>query len=254
MPPATPGRSETTRAKAVTKRVWNAGRIFLLIGALALTYGVFFLAAMSMANRAREVAVPDVRGKSMSDASALMANAGLVLKIDAARRPDPKIPADHVLSQDPDPGSMLRRQRTVRIRVSDGQKDPEIPSIVGETERTAEITLTQSHIGITARAEISSADYPPDTVIAQDPPPKSRGGAVTILVNRAVGGPTYVMPDLIATTGSQVAQLLRARGFRVTIVGNSPYPGMPSGVVIHQTPDAGFQIAPGEAISLEVSR
>ena len=31
-------------------------------------------------------------------------------------------------------------------------------------------------------------------------------------------------------------------------------PGVPAGVVIKQTPAGGFQIAPGEAISLEVSR
>ena len=48
--------------------------------------------------------------------------------------------------------------------------------------------------------------------------------------------------------------LLRARGFRVAVVGDHPYPGVPGGVVIRQNPQAGFQIAPGEAISLEVSR
>jgi beta-lactam-binding protein with PASTA domain len=40
----------------------------------------------------------------------------------------------------------------------------------------------------------------------------------------------------------------------VALVGNHPYPGVPAGIVIRQVPQAGFQIAPGEAISLEVSR
>jgi len=40
----------------------------------------------------------------------------------------------------------------------------------------------------------------------------------------------------------------------VAVVSSHPYPGVPAGVVIKQTPVGGFQIAPGEAISLEVSR
>jgi beta-lactam-binding protein with PASTA domain len=51
-----------------------------------------------------------------------------------------------------------------------------------------------------------------------------------------------------------VVDLLRARGFRVSIVGEIPYPGIPSGIVLRQSPTSGFQIAAGEPISLEVSR
>jgi beta-lactam-binding protein with PASTA domain len=48
--------------------------------------------------------------------------------------------------------------------------------------------------------------------------------------------------------------VLRSRGFRVAVVGDQPYPGVPAGVVLRQQPQAGFQISPGEPISLEVSR
>jgi beta-lactam-binding protein with PASTA domain len=40
----------------------------------------------------------------------------------------------------------------------------------------------------------------------------------------------------------------------MAVVGSNPYPGIPAGVVLRQNPQAGFQIAPGESISLEVSR
>jgi beta-lactam-binding protein with PASTA domain len=38
------------------------------------------------------------------------------------------------------------------------------------------------------------------------------------------------------------------------VVGDHPYPGIPAGIVIRQSPQAGFQISPGETISLETSR
>jgi beta-lactam-binding protein with PASTA domain len=48
--------------------------------------------------------------------------------------------------------------------------------------------------------------------------------------------------------------VLRARGFRVAVVASAPYPGVPSGIVLRQSPQAGFQIASGEPISIEVSQ
>jgi beta-lactam-binding protein with PASTA domain len=62
------------------------------------------------------------------------------------------------------------------------------------------------------------------------------------------------MPDLIGVNGERAADLLRARGFRVAMVGSNLYPGVIAGVVLHQNPQGGFQIGPDEPISLEVSR
>jgi beta-lactam-binding protein with PASTA domain len=62
------------------------------------------------------------------------------------------------------------------------------------------------------------------------------------------------MPDMIGVNGDRAIEILRGQGFRVAVVGATPYPGVAAGVVIRQAPQAGFQIAPGEPISIEVSR
>jgi beta-lactam-binding protein with PASTA domain len=90
--------------------------------------------------------------------------------------------------------------------------------------------------------------------VAQDPPPDTRTSEVRLLVNRGVDRVTYVMPDLIGVNGERAADLLRARGFRVSIVAQQSAPGIPPGVVIRQTPAGGYQVHPGDAISLEVSQ
>ena len=97
-------------------------------------------------------------------------------------------------------------------------------------------------------------DYPTDVVVSQTPPPSAKGGRISLLVNRGQRSSTFVMPDLIGVNGDRAADVLRTRGFRAAVVGDHPYPGVPAGVVLRQNPQAGFQIAPGEAISLEVSR
>ena len=62
------------------------------------------------------------------------------------------------------------------------------------------------------------------------------------------------MPDLIGFNSSSVSEILRTRGFRVTIVGERSYPGLPAGIVVRQQPPAGFQVVPGNPFSLEISR
>jgi beta-lactam-binding protein with PASTA domain len=95
---------------------------------------------------------------------------------------------------------------------------------------------------------------PADVVVAQTPPERSASGQVALLVNRGESGATYVMPDLIGVNADRASDVLRNHGFRVAVVGAQSYPGVASGIVIRQSPQAGFQIAPGEPISLEVSR
>jgi beta-lactam-binding protein with PASTA domain len=62
------------------------------------------------------------------------------------------------------------------------------------------------------------------------------------------------MPDLIGVNGYRAADALRAAGFRVAVVAQNPYPGVPAGVVIRQAPQGGFQVTPADTISIEVSR
>ena len=129
-----------------------------------------------------------------------------------------------------------------------------MPPLVGETERTAQLRLSQDGLTLTGVSEIRSQSFAPDIVIAQTPPAKAQGGRVALLVNRGSRGGSYVMPDLIGANGDRAAEILREHGFRVAVVGSTPYPGVAAGIVIRQSPQAGFQVGPGEPISLEVSR
>jgi serine/threonine-protein kinase len=239
---------------ALKTRVLGAGKFLILAIALVATYFVFAAGAARVALKAREVTVPDLRGRSLNAASAQLDDLGLTLKVDETRRSDAKVAAGRIAGQEPDPATAVRRGRSVKVWISGGARVTKVPKLVGETERTAQLRLQQDGLALSATAEIRSSEYPPDTVVAQEPPPNSTGTQVSLLVNRGERGASYVMPDLIGLNGDRAADLLRSKGFRVAVVGHQPYPGVPAGVVLRQSPQAGFQVAPGEAISLEVSR
>jgi eukaryotic-like serine/threonine-protein kinase len=239
---------------ALRTRVWSAGKGVLLFGALVATYLLFAAASMRLALRAREVQVPDLTNRTANEATAIAGDLGLAVKVDEARRVDAKIGAGRVVAQEPAAGSTARRQRSLRVWLSAGQRATSVPALTGDSERTAQLRLAQDGLSLASVSEIRSPDYPSDVVLAQEPPPKSAGTRVALLVNRGDRGTSYVMPDLIGVNGDRAAEILRQRGFRVAVVGSNPYPGVAAGVVIRQNPQAGFQIAAGEAISLEVSR
>jgi|SRR5678815_211545 len=239
---------------ALSTRVWGAGKTVLLAGALVLTYILFAAAAVRLAIKTRDVVVPPLSGKTVNEATSLLGGAGLNLKVEEARRVDAAVPAGRIINQDPPAGFKTRRERSVKVWVSAGPRATSVPALLGESERTALLRAQQDGLQLASIAEIRSADYPVGTVIAQNPPPKSSGARLALLVNRGERGDTYVMPDLIGVNGDRAADLLRSRGFRVSLVGDHPYPGVPSGIVLRQSPQGGFQIGLSDPISLEVSR
>lgn len=236
------------------RRVWSLGKFLLLVGALAATFFVFAAVAMRVALRAREVQVPQLVGTTVNDASQALADLGLTLRLDPNQRPDDRIPAGRIMQQDPSPGVQARRQRTIRVWVSSGPRATTVPTLVGQTERTARIRLDQDGLEVTTVSEFRSPDYPADAIVAQDPPPSSQAPRVSVLLNRGEQAATYVMPDLIGMNGERASEALRRRGFRVSIVGSQPYPGIPPGTIVRQQPAGGFRVGPAEAISIEVSR
>jgi eukaryotic-like serine/threonine-protein kinase len=235
-------------------RVWGAGKLLLLTGALVATYLLFALASMRLALRTREVQVPDLTNRTANEATAVANGIGLAVRVDDTRRSDAKIPAGRVLAQEPAAGSPSRRQRSIRVWLSSGIHAATVPALVGQTERAAQLRVAQDGVTLGGVAEIRSPDYPPDVVVAQMPPAKTATESVSLLVNRGEHGASYVMPDLIGVNGDRAGEILRGHGFRVAVVASNPYPGVAAGIVLRQSPQGGFRIAPGEPISLEVSR
>ena len=235
-------------------RVWSAGRFLAIVACLVVTYLLFAVTAMRVALKVREVPVPDLRNHTVAEATATLLDEGLVLNVDDSGRLDPEIPAGRIALQEPAPGAITRRQRSIRVWLSQGPRITVIPPLTGESERAAQLRLQQDGLSLTSLAEVRSSDFPSGTVIAQEPPGSAQGTEVALLVNRGERGHQYVMPDLIGVAGSRAVDLLRTRGFRVTVTDELPYPGVPAGIVLRQFPSAGFQIAAGDPISLEVSR
>ena len=106
---------------ALRTRVWSAGKLLLLVGALVGDLRPLRrrldapgpARARSAGPRSHATTPPTKRPRSRPASASRM-------KVDETRRPDPKIAAGRVLAQDPAAGSTARRQRSVQVWLSAG--------------------------------------------------------------------------------------------------------------------------------------
>lgn len=234
-------------------RVWGVGKLLLLAGALIATFVLFFSISMRVAVRAGRVQVPDFTRLAVSDATRTAADLELRLRVDEKPRPSDTVPAGAIVQQNPPAGVDVRPQRTIRVWVSSGPHAMSVPSFLGQTERTVRLRVDQGGLVATI-SEFRSADYPADTIVAQDPAPSSRALRVSLLINRGDPALAYVMPDLAGIDGRAAETALRDRGFQVIAATAPATGGTPSGVVIGQRPAAGLRLTSSDQIALEVSR
>lgn len=211
----------------------------LLLTIVALTSA---LVAMRLAIHGREVQVPDVRGKTPSEARQLTDVSGLNSQIERQYY-SPTVPAGRVLSQMPTPGTLVRHGWDVRMALSLGPQRIAIPEVIGQSQRAATITLEQRAIdlGSTATAEIPGMTA--GQVIGQDPPPDATDASaprISLLIAQEVTPDDYVTPSFVGQPLGSVTSSLKDSGFsvgRVTMVqvtqlstpeNGAPGPGAPA--------------------------
>ena len=242
------------------------------------------LVTMRIALHAREVRVPDLHGRTPSEARRLAEQDGLTAQVDRQYY-NATVPEGRVVSQTPVAGSIVRRGWSLSLAVSLGPQRVVIPQVVGQSSRAAEITLQQRGLD-NSISEINVPGAIAGQVLAQDPPTNATDVAmpkVTLIVAAQNPVPdAYVMPNFVGRPLGSVALAIKNAGFtlgKVTTADPSassnpagapgptlqPAPVLPSppvapnaptpsaaAIVVAQQPAAGQRIVAGAEIRLNV--
>jgi serine/threonine-protein kinase len=226
--------------------------LFLLI--------VFFLAAIltsQFLERGEIVSIPELLGKTVSEARADLARMRLSLQEKGVQFSD-RFERGRVVLQDPPAGSKIRVNKAVKVVLSGGSEMVDVPKLVGRSLEAASKVLADSGLQKGLVSQIHSGQHAAGRIIAQEPTPSSlkvkRNTPINFLVSQGESEPEYIMPDLIGKKAMPAIALLNALGFKVADVRYSYYPGLDSGVIIKQFPAHGFGVAKRNLIALEVSR
>jgi len=226
----------------------------LFIG-LLLTTALAAITTMRVVLDSQEVVVPSLLQKRGPEAKAVAMREGLDLRVEG-RRYHATIPAGRVLAQEPNAGSRLKSQRSIRVWLSLGPRRLTLPAVEGETLRTARLRLDQASIPVGRVVEVDDAT-PEGTILVQSPPAGEAEPdfeTVSLLVSRGRWGIDYVMPDLIGRRAEAVLDTLNRAGLKVVDVRYRSYPGVAPGIVLKQLPLAGYRVSQQASVSLDVSR
>mgnify|MGYP002152237218 CR=1 FL=1 len=129
------------------------------------------------------VRVPDVTGKTRSDASAELQAAEF--RVNVVEEFSDTVVKDVVISQSPEGGVSLDAGSTVTIRVSKGPDEVTVPDVIELSEAQARRDIRDADLDVQVNYQVSPDD---DVVLTQDPLPGQkvrRGATVTIWVGKA---------------------------------------------------------------------
>jgi len=197
-----------------------------------------------------KVQVPDVRGRSVTDAVTALAQLGLnprVVRIFSPEQPDT------VTGQFPSPGDKVVKGTSIRINVSRGAKPVPVPDVTGQPYANAKSALEGQGFVVT-RLDIQS-DQAKGVVVSQDPPPGtdvSKGSKVTLSVSK--GPVTTTVPDVTTQNQAAAESILRGSGFTVAVVYEPVNDPSQDGIVTQQDPPAGTDAQSGEVVTITVGQ
>ena len=195
------------------------------------------------------VEVPSVIGKSRDDAVSTLANAGL--KADPVVDVPSNRPVGTVTGQEPAVGKTVIKGSRVRINVSSGPAEVDVPSVIGLSFADASATLQNGGFAV-SRTNVDS-DQPKDTVVDQSPSGSAQRGA-TIRLSVSKGPKTSTVPDVTSQDEASAESSLESAGFEVQVqeqeVGD---PGL-ADIVLDQNPAGGTKAKQGSLVRIIVGR
>jgi serine/threonine-protein kinase len=228
-----------------------------LMAAILIVAGVFSaMTAMRVAIRGKEVAVPELTGKTEAEARQILNKNGLVLRVSQSRFV-PGVAEGRIAEQNPPKDIRLKTGRSVKVLVSLGEQKYPVPSLLGKSERAAKLTLAERRLKVGITDFIHTNEGEPDTVVYQSPAPETVNGTdanVNIVVSKGPLEQYYTMPDLVGQAIDSVTARAKLEGFKTGKPSFRKYPGIAPGVVTQQKPQAGYRISKNDTILLEVSQ
>jgi len=228
------------------RKVWP---IFVLILLFLSLFAVGYLLASSLM---ASTTVPGLQGKSVSEATRILSDEGLRLKV-TDRIADESVKKDFIISQDPSEGEKIKKGGAVKVVVSLGSGLVTVPDIVGENLEAATFRLARSDLEVGKIVKVYSNSIPKDKVIKQEPEAgkkTKKGSLVNLTVSKGIS--VAVVPNVVGKTGENAKSALAQKGLKVSETKSSSE-SVEEGLVISQSPEAGTQVKSGSTVSIVVS-
>ncbi len=202
------------------------------------------------------VIVPGLKGKDIVYCLEILSDLGLNTRVEGVEF-DARVPKNHVIFQNPEPGSLIKKGRDVRLVLSKGPSTVVVPRLAGIPVIKGRIILEENGLRPGKITRVYDCDQPRGMILAQYPPCSAtvkRGRRLDLLVSL---GPEPVKTTMIDVTGIDLSKaMIKLDAARLSLgaIKNVFNADLADGNVIRQVPDAGFPVILGTAVDLVVNR
>ncbi|MGA2089848.1 MAG: PASTA domain-containing protein [Endomicrobiales bacterium] len=179
--------------------------VLLFLG-LAFFYALFDWTMLSIIHSRKTVMVPDLKGKTLTDAVTQLSALNLGIKKEGEEF-DQNVPAGTIVRQNPLAGMAVRESKIIRVTISQGGKLITVPSVVGQPVRSAEVAIRAAGLSLGEEAMRYSVVGPKDYVVDQDPTGAATVDKEDAMVNLVIsqGPPPNGIRLVPSFAGKQVA-------------------------------------------------
>ncbi len=201
-------------------------------------------------------AVPPMRGISVLDAVSQIERMGLEVRVEQV---DSTFPSGTVLSQWPEPGTRIGRNKVVILKVSKGGHRTSLPDVRGLEKDQAVKKLQGLGFSIGDILKINDDTKPLGVVLAQSPSAPAmveKGQKIDLMISKgpAVAGGKVSVPDVLQREEIVAQKLIQESGLIVSNVEYILTMNTPQGMVMGLSPKAGTLVNPGSGVILRVAK
>ena len=236
-------------------RRFTAGRVVLFALAAVLVVGIVWMAGrlFDALNREETVTVPYVVGMTQEQAETALIDRQLVPVV--VEKNSTTVASGLVITQSVAAEQEVSPGREIEITVSLGEPLIDVPSLVGSSQRIAEMTLTNLGLLYVVNTEYNE-EIPEGQVIMQSPDENAQvaaGSTVTLLVSLGKEPVKFSMQPLVGKTLEEAQAYIEENGLVLTIVTPTASYEYEEIVVVTQSLAPGTEVETGDEIELTVS-
>jgi serine/threonine-protein kinase len=230
-------------------------RFAVIVSIILASASLFGLLSLNFAiKRGAKVGVPNVVSKSVVEALDSLSERNLELRKTDSRN-SALIPQNHILSQDPIPGTVVKEGSPVSVVISLGSQVSLVPNLVNRSLREARVDLNRASLGVGRFTKMHHGSGP-DIVLAQWPSPNEQvisETPVDMLVSLGPRPREYRLPNLVGQSMERANTALEAMGVALGDITTIVDLSRPQGIVLDQEPPSGSLVREGSSISLVTS-
>lgn len=201
----------------------------------------------------KRIVIPELHNKSLEEAQKEITDLGLVLEVEKEVN-DANIQAGHIISQNPEAGKETTKGKSVRVTVSKGVKNVEVPDVRGYKEDEAIRIIENAHLMIEKierehNSEVESGmAYGISPSVGTSVP---EGTKVTLFISK--GKDLVVVPGIVGLTEADARARISNNGLTVGTITTAESDFYAAGLVISQSPAEGTEIESRTAVNFVVS-